>query len=89
MRVPLILSKRTNYGIQDEDGNLSGHYFAMLDKDLPLRIHLNFGLDPSVQNNEGKTPLHIAAEKGFERVVAVIICGREVNIKTFEGNCQW
>jgi ankyrin repeat protein len=62
-----------NYNMQDDQGNTQLHYFAMTDKALALKIHLGRGADPSLENNDGKTPLHIASELGFDSIIQLIV----------------
>ncbi|XP_020261938.1 potassium channel AKT2 isoform X2 [Asparagus officinalis] len=48
---------------------------------------LRTGMDPNIGDSKGRTPLHIAAAKGFEDCVLVLLKhGCNVNVQDFDGN---
>lgn len=57
---------------QDINGNTALHYAVLGNKKPLVKIFIDRGADLSIANQEGKTPLAIAAEKGKDELVAIM-----------------
>lgn len=44
------------------------------------------GMDPNIKNNDGLTPLHIAAKSGYVELMEYLINDLTLNVRTNEGN---
>ena len=61
---------------QTKEGNTPLHYCVIYDKPECMRLLLRVGANPSIENNNGKTPLDIARERhcrNMEEMVCYLI----------------
>jgi ankyrin repeat protein len=81
--VGLLLDAKAKVDLPNLRGNTALHYAT--ENGVPTLVHylLHTGkADPNVQNNNGDTPLTIAAGKGYSDIVAILLTGTVTGVKS-------
>ena len=74
--VDFIIQNSSSLDKQTREGNTPLHYCVIQNQCESMRLLLRSGANPGMENNNGKTPLSIAKERGHtlcEEMVCVII----------------
>ena len=61
--VDFIVQNSRSPDRQTKEGNTPLHYCVIYDRPECMRLLLRVGANPSIENNNGKTPLDIARER--------------------------
>ena len=62
--VDFLVQNSTNLNKQTREGNTPLHYCVIQNQCESMRLLLRSGANPCVENNNGKTPIDIAKERG-------------------------
>ena len=82
-----ILLKLRKTDIQDENGNSLLMYAVNYQNEKLIAILLNQGSDPNLKNNNGFTPVHLAASNAdYDSLYQLLFAGGNVNLKDKDGN---
>ncbi|PAA94436.1 hypothetical protein BOX15_Mlig019067g1 [Macrostomum lignano] len=57
----------------DRDGSCALHIGSYCGQEVGVHALLEFGCDPNVTNQNGETPLHVAAEQRFEHMIDLLV----------------
>lgn len=76
-----IVSKEIKDDMKDENGQTALHRYVSTNKPLLVKIAIELGANPNVQDNQGKTALDIAKEKGNPRIQSLLNKGAVSSIK--------
>ena len=81
--IKLLLARKANPAVKDEDGNTVIHYAARQRNVDVLKLMLTLGVPADARNKDGMTPLAMAAGDGHEpqHVAVLIAAGADVNSK--------
>jgi len=84
----ILQSGNVNLSTTDEDGNTFLHFAAIYENNGRIaRELIDHGINIDSVNNEGQTPLHVAASKGNNEVVKILVSlGADINAKDTDGN---
>jgi Arf-GAP/SH3 domain/ANK repeat/PH domain-containing protein len=62
--VDFLVQNSSNLDRQTREGNTPLHYCVIQNQPESMRLLLRSGATPTVENNNGKTPVDIAKERG-------------------------
>ena len=79
----MLIKNTTDVNVQDKEGNTLLAKATSLNEPLLVELLLQHGADGYKTNKEGSTPLHIAAQKGWDKIVSLLL--PKSNLKTFNG----
>ena len=68
----IIVKKTTNINLQDKNGWTSLMFAAFVDRLSNAQLLLQYGANPHIVNNEGKTALLIAQEEGANDLISLL-----------------
>ena len=74
--VDFLVQNSSSLDRRTKEGNTPLHYCVIQNQPEAMRLLLRSGASPDVQNNNGKTPLSIARERGYH------LCEELVRVQT-------
>lgn len=81
--ISLLIVKKANIHFVDQNGLTMLHLAVLRRDEEALVIFLSNNLDINIQDNNKRTPLHLASENGFLDIVEMLLLNKKVNI-----NCR-
>ncbi len=84
--IKLLLARKANPAVKDEDGSTVLHYAARQRNVDVLKLMLTLGVPADGRNKDGATPLFVAAADGGPQTVEVLIAaGADINARDNSG----
>ena len=74
--VDFLVQNSSNLDRKTKEGNTPLHYCVIQNQPEAMRLLLRSGASPDLPNNNGKTPLSIARERGYHLCEELVSAGR-------------
>ena len=83
--VDFLVQNSTNLNKQTREGNTPLHYCVIQNQCESMRLLLRSGANPCVENNNGKTPIDIAKERGHHLCEEMVGEEGKIQLLSLEG----
>lgn len=88
--IDFLVQNSSSLDKKTKEGNTALHYCVIQNQPETLRLLLRSGANPDIENNNGKTPLNIAHERGYQLCGDLLLHSLSHKKRMFENvNIDW